>query len=242
MIPGMRGGSITEEMRRAFAEAERIRIGDTPLARPALRPDADSLRAHFASEVARARRPLPNPHVEPRVTAAERARAVPAAVLLAVVAHANGPTLIVTRRHERISFAGHWVFPGGRCDPDDATAVDAALREAEEEIGLDPARVEVLGCLGDYVSHSGFRIAPVVALVAPPVALSPHPDEVEAIAELPLARALDPANWFLYRLPGRPGRAHFALDGGDGDVMLTGATASLAIGLYAQLLATHAPV
>jgi len=235
--------TVDSAMRRRFEAAEKIRVGDTALRRPAVRVSEGSLRAHFDREAASARSELVNPHVEPRISEAQRARAVPAAVLLAIVLREREPTVLVTRRHEGISFPGHWVFPGGRADAEDATPLDTAVREAEEEIGLDPERVEVLGRLGDYVSHSGFRIAPAIALVRPPFELTPHPGEVDAIAEIALSRVLDSASYFLYRFPERPDRAHFALDvaaesTGEG-VVLTGVTVSLCIGLYGSLLATH---
>jgi hypothetical protein len=102
------------EMRRRFEQAEKIRIADTSLARPRLRPDASSLRAHFARDVAHAPSELENPHVEPKVTDEDRASAVPASVLLAVVLRESEPTILLTQRHHGISFPGHWVFPGGR--------------------------------------------------------------------------------------------------------------------------------
>ncbi len=237
----MKPGSVDPEMRRRFEAAEKIRVAETALARPGLRPDAESLRAHFESDVGRAAAPLENPHLEPRVTSAQRARAVPAAVLLPIVLRETGPTVMVTQRHERISYPGHWVFPGGRADPEDPSPLDTAVREAEEEIGLDPSRVEVLGRLGDYVSHSGFRIAPTVGLVRPPVETRPRPGEVEAIAEIELARLLDPSGYFLYRFEGRADRAHFALEAGPAEILLTGVTVSICIGLYGELLKTHAP-
>jgi 8-oxo-dGTP pyrophosphatase MutT (NUDIX family) len=230
--------AVDPEMKRRFDAAEKIRIHATPLARPTLAPSADSLRAHFASPIGRAETPLENPHVEPRVSEADRARAIPASVLIACVLRDSGPSVIVTQRPTGISFPGHWVFPGGRADPGE-TPLETALREAEEEIGLARDRLEVIGRLGDYVSHSGFRVVPTVALVEAPVELRAHPAEVDAIAEVPLTRFCDPRSYFLFRFRERPTRAHFALETGYDDVLLTGVTCSIAIGLYGQLLRTH---
>ena len=199
------------EMKRRFDAAEKTWVGETELAQAPLRPTAESLRAHFASPVGRAETPLENPHVEPRVTAKQRAEAIPASVLLAIVQHEDEPTVLITKRNPDISHPGHWVFPGGRADVSDSGPIDTALREAHEEIGLDRSRVDLLGRLGDYVSHSGFRIAPTVALLEPPLDLKPNPAEVEEIAEIPLSRLVDSSSYFLFRLPGRPGRAHFAM-------------------------------
>jgi 8-oxo-dGTP pyrophosphatase MutT (NUDIX family) len=231
---------IDPEMRRRFDAAEKIRIHETPLARPALQPTEESLRAHFESEVGRAQRELENPHFEPRVSAEDRARAVPASILLAIVMREREPTVLVTRRHHGISFPGHWVFPGGRQDDADASPLETALREAEEEIGLARRHVDVLGRLGDYVSHSGFRVAPTVALVRPPFDLTPHPGEVDEIDEIPLAQLVSPSSYFLFRFQDRPDRAHFALEGPREGLMLTGVTVSIAIGFYDELLRTHA--
>lgn len=226
------------ELRRRFDAAEKTRVADTPLRQIALRPDEDALRSHFASEVGRAALALENPHVEPRVSALDRANAVPAAVLIAIVLRESEPTVLVTRRHHSISYPGHWVFPGGRTDPEDGHPSATALREAEEEIGLDPSRVEVLGQLGEYVSHSGFRIVPTVALVRPPFELTPHPGEVDEIAEIALSRILDSSSYLLYRFENRDDRAHFLLEEGSKDIRLTGVTASICIGLYSELLKT----
>ncbi|MAG30654.1 MAG: coenzyme A pyrophosphatase [Deltaproteobacteria bacterium] len=235
----MSTGKIDPEMRRHFDEAEKIRIHETPLRRPSLCATADTLRAHFASDVARTATELENPHVEPRVTDEERARAVPASVLIAIVLREAGPTILFTQREHGISFPGHWVFPGGRSDPNDATPIATALRETEEEIGLGPERIELLGRLGDYVSHSGFRIAPAVALVHPPFDLTPHPREVAAIAEIDLTQILDSSSYFLFRFRNRLDRAHFAMDSTTEDLLLTGVTVSICIGLYAELSKTH---
>jgi 8-oxo-dGTP pyrophosphatase MutT (NUDIX family) len=235
----MRAGAINPEMKRRFDAAEKVRVGDTDLRRPALRPSEDTLREHFMGSIGRAEVELQNPHVEPKITSTERAAAVAASVLIAVVLRDPEPTVLVTQRHHGISYPGHWVFPGGRADVHDSTPIDTALREAEEEIGLDRARVELLGRLGDYYSHSGFRIAPTVALVHPPFELTPHPGEVEAIEEIELSRMLDSSSYFLYRFEGRADRAHFAMDPQREEIMLTGVTASICIGLYSELLKTH---
>jgi len=239
----MSAAPTDSDMKRRFDEAEKIRVGETELRRPALQATEETLRAHFAARRARSVPPPPlvNPHVEPRVSDADRARAVPASVLIAIVLREARPTVLVTQRHPDISFPGHWVFPGGRADPGDASPIATAIRESEEEIGLDPACIEVLGRLGDYTSHSGFRIAPTVALVHPPFELTPHPREVEAIEEIDLADILDSSSYFLFRFQNRRDRAHFAMDTATEGLMLTGVTVSLCIGLYAELLETHAP-
>lgn len=186
------------------------------------------------------RRPLRNPHDEPRVTPAERRRAVPAAVLIPVVCHASEPTLVLTRRHEQISYPGHICFPGGRADPLDRDVVHTALREAEEEIALAPDAVRVIGRLGDYVSHSGFRIAPIVGTIEPPLCLSAAPGEVEEILEIPLSHVLDPRAYRLERFASeqlgaeRP-RGYFVLEYAGARV--TGPTIGILIGLREAMLA-----
>jgi len=118
-----------------------------------------------------------------------------AAVLVPIVDHPEGATLILTKRSEALrSHSGQIAFPGGRIDPEDATAEAAALRETEEEIGLSPDRIEVIGRMPDYVSGSGFRIAPVFGIVRPGFSLTINPDEVDAAFEVPLAFLMDPAN------------------------------------------------
>ena len=232
------------EMQKRFEAAEKICVGDTLLRRASLTVSLASLRAHFGRQGGQTPKELKNPHVEPRVTPSERERATPAAVLLGLVARESGLSLIVTRRHPDISYPGHWVFPGGRADAGDANAFQTALREAHEEIGLEANRVEIMGRLGDYVSHSGYRIAPIVGFVKPPDEWRLNPGEVEALTEIELDRVLDCDSYFLYRFPGREDRAHFALalppsGKEDGELWLTGVTASLCIGLYEELAKTH---
>ena len=117
----------------------------------------------------------------------------PAAVLVPIV-HGRQPGVLLTKRTSHLkSHAGQVAFPGGRIDPGDASPEAAALREAQEEIGLAPANVEVLGRLPDYVTGTGFRITPILSLLADGLTLVPSPDEVEAIFTLPLHVLLDPA-------------------------------------------------
>jgi 8-oxo-dGTP pyrophosphatase MutT (NUDIX family) len=118
--------------------------------------------------------------------------AVPAAVLVAVVLGAT-PAILLTKRTAHLAkHAGQVCFPGGRIDPEDASAEAAALREAWEEIGLPADQVQVLGHLPDQVTGTGYRITPVLAVVPPALryVLSPH--EVDAVFELPLSVVLDP--------------------------------------------------
>jgi len=181
-----------------------------------------------------------NPHHEGRVSDEERLRAQPAAVLIPIVRHAAEPTLLLTRRHEDISFGGHICFPGGTADPGDDGAEGTALREAHEEIGLEPSSVELLGRLGDYVTHSGFRITPIIGIVPPPVDLRPRPGEVDAILEIPLSFILRPDSYRLrrHRQLGKE-RANFYLE--YDEWIVAGPTVSLLIGFYEQLMESHAP-
>ena len=118
-----------------------------------------------------------------------------AAVLIAVVDHAQGASVILTQRTEALrNHSGQVAFPGGRIDPEDASAEAAALREAEEEIGLDRHEVDIVGRMPDYSTGSGYRIAPVLAVVRPGFVLTINPDEVDAAFEVPLSFLMDPAN------------------------------------------------
>ena len=123
------------------------------------------------------------------------AEPTPAAVLVGLVDRAAGPALLLTRRTDHLrDHAGQIGFPGGRIEQGDANAAAAALREAEEEIGLDPARVAVIGHLPPYHTVTGFRIDPVVGWISPPFELRPDPYEVAEAFEVPLHFVLDPDN------------------------------------------------
>ncbi len=117
---------------------------------------------------------------------------MPAAVLVPFVLGDN-PGVLLTKRNEKLRrHAGQVSFPGGRIEAEDASPTAAALREAEEEVGLRPQTVEVVGRLGDFLTGTGFRITPVIGLIPPDVALITDPEEVEAAFEFPLSVLLDP--------------------------------------------------
>ena len=117
-----------------------------------------------------------------------------AAVLIPLIAHDELTVLFTQRTSHLKSHAGQVSFPGGRVEPGDASAEFTALREAQEEIGLSPERVEILARLPDYRTRTGFRVTPVIGLVAPPLALTPDAREVASVFEVPLAFLLDPKN------------------------------------------------
>jgi 8-oxo-dGTP pyrophosphatase MutT (NUDIX family) len=118
-------------------------------------------------------------------------RNVAAAVLVPIVLH-PAPTILLTLRAAKMSaHAGQVSFPGGRIEPGE-TPEQAAVREASEEVGLDPRLPELLGRLPEHVTGTGFHITPIVALVPAPLCLLPHPGEVEEAFEMPLSLILDP--------------------------------------------------
>lgn len=160
-----------------------------------------------------------------------------AAVMIAVVDRGGEANVLLTQRNAHLrAHSGQIAFPGGRIDPEDATPESAALRETQEEVGIDPSFIEVVGRMPDYVSGSGYRIAPVLGVVRPDFSLAINPDEVDDAFEVPLRFLMDPANhrresrvWqeqkrFFYTMP-------------YGDRYIWGVTAGIIHTLYERLYA-----
>jgi 8-oxo-dGTP pyrophosphatase MutT (NUDIX family) len=120
---------------------------------------------------------------------------IPAAVLVPVVERADELTVLLTQRASQLkNHAGQISFPGGRIEPEDAGPSAAALREAQEEIGLEARFVSVVGYLADHILMSGFRVTPVVAFVRPGFELLLDAEEVTDTFEVPLSYVFEPAN------------------------------------------------
>ncbi len=118
-----------------------------------------------------------------------------AAVLVPIIDRPEGFSVLFTRRCDTLrKHAGQVSFPGGRCEPEDRDAIACALRETEEEIGLNRRYVQVFGRLAPYVTVTGFEVTPVVGFVVPGFALHPDAREVAEIFEVPLDFLLDPGN------------------------------------------------
>lgn len=158
-----------------------------PVGRDALMPEA--LRGRFRAP----------PEWQPEMRG-DRARVMhaatrPASVLIAVVTHADTPTLLLTQRTAHLKHhSGQIAFPGGSAEEHDDGAIATALREAHEEIGLSPEKVEIIGSLPEYHTVTGYLVTPVVGLVEPGIALLPDPAEVAEIFEVPLGFLMDPRN------------------------------------------------
>ncbi len=117
-----------------------------------------------------------------------------ASVLIPLVKRERLHVLLTLRPTHMNSHSGQIAFPGGKADPEDRDAVATALREAQEEVGLGPEFVQVMGTLPIYTTGSAFIVTPVVALVDPGFHLQPNPDEVADVFEVPLDFLMDPAN------------------------------------------------
>lgn len=159
---------------------------------------------------------------------------IPAAVLMPIVEREKGLTLLLTQRTAHLNdHAGQVSLPGGRVDEIDASTIDTALRETEEEVGLNRRHVEVLGTLPDYFTGTGFQVTPVVALVQPPFNLLADPFEVAEIFEVPLSFLMNGMNHQVrtIELPNDAGRRTFYAMPYD-RFFIWGATASMLRNLF----------
>lgn len=158
----------------------------------------------------------------------------PAAVLIPIVARSELTVLFTQRTANLSTHAGQIAFPGGRVDPDDASITDAALREAEEEIGLDRRFVEPLGFIDSYRTGTGFKISPLVAIVAPGFTLALNPAEVSDAFEVPLRFLMDQDNHQRHEREWRGRqRSFYAMP--YGERYIWGATAGMLKNMHARL-------
>ena len=162
----------------------------------------------------------------------------PAAVLVGLVEREEGLTVLLTRRSDTLrSHTGQIAFPGGRCDAGE-TPWETALREAQEEVGLDPALVSVVGMLNGYQTVTGFHVRPVVGFIDPAAVFTASPDEVADVFETPFDFLMDPDNHQRQHrdVPGGERRHFYAMPWNDR--FIWGATAGMLRGFYERL---HGP-
>ena len=166
-----------------------------------------------------------------------------ASVLVPLIERDGGLTVLLTQRTAHLnSHAGQISFPGGRAEPEDADVAATALREAEEEVGLVHAQVEVIGALPVYRTVTFYDVTPVVALVRPPVELRLDAHEVAVAFEVPLAFLMTPANHLRHAYPFEDGRREFLSMSwphadGQGERFIWGATAAMLRNFYRFLIA-----
>jgi 8-oxo-dGTP pyrophosphatase MutT (NUDIX family) len=179
----------------------------------------------------------PGDHQDPEEAAAMVSQRPPrmAAVLIPIVLHESEPTVILTKRHDALpTHAGQIAFPGGKIDEGDLSPLDAALRETEEEIGLDRVHVRPIGYLDAYLSSSNFLVIPSVATVTPGVSLSLNPSEVDDAFEVPLGFLMNAANHAIHsrEWQGRQ-RSYYAMP--FGERYIWGMTAGILRNMYERL-------
>jgi 8-oxo-dGTP pyrophosphatase MutT (NUDIX family) len=197
----------------------------------ALQPFA--LRQRFATP------PVWLPEVRSEIRFSDRT-ALHASVLIPIVMREQ-PSVLLTERTQHLSdHSGQIAFPGGKADTGDVDAVATALREAQEEVGLDPVFVQVLGTMPHYVTGSAFIITPVVALVEAGFALRRNTNEVADIFEVPLEFLMNPAHHqrHVFESQGLQ-REWFSMPYQDGSTerFIWGATAGMLRNFYRMLVA-----
>lgn len=208
----------------AFAERIGPHLVEDPARLPATAPFGDSTL---------------NPSIAPDMA---RLRLKDAAVLVPVVTHVGGASVILTERTPHLrAHSGQVAFPGGKIDAEDDGPIGAALREAEEEIGLSPTHVVPLGCFPPYASNSGYRIVPVIGLVRPGAPLEANPEEVAKVFEVPLGHLMSGAN---HRVGTRIWQGHrrYFYEMPYGDHYIWGVTAGIIRQIYERTYGVGAPL
>lgn len=159
---------------------------------------------------------------------------VPAAVLVPIIPAPEPRLLLTTRTSHLRNHAGQVAFPGGRIDDADDGPITAALREAEEEVGLSPASVQILGLSDPYRTGTGYEVRPVVGVLPEHLDLKLNPDEVADTFEVPLGYVLDPANHLLREAHWKGKLRRFYVIEWEGR-MIWGATAGMLVNLAGRL-------
>jgi 8-oxo-dGTP pyrophosphatase MutT (NUDIX family) len=159
-----------------------------------------------------------------------------AAVLVPIVERPEGPSVLLTRRADHLgNHAGQVAFPGGKIEPGESPA-EAAVREADEEVGLKPSFIEVAGYLDSYETGTGFRILPVVSFVRPGFVLDVHDGEVAEVFEVPLAFLMNPKNHQRHSAVWRGRERHYYAMPYNGHY-IWGATAGMLKNMYDRIFA-----
>jgi 8-oxo-dGTP pyrophosphatase MutT (NUDIX family) len=163
-------------------------------------PPADLTAAALRERFQRAPAWQPELRGDARAATSVRAPAA-AAVLIPLVQHGDDLHVLLTRRTEHLkNHGGQISFPGGRAEPTDGGPVQTALREAQEEVGLLPERIEIIGSLPTYTTITSFVVTPVVGLLHPPLAVRPDANEVAEVFEVPLAFLMTPRHHRRHRI------------------------------------------
>lgn len=207
----------------------------SPHASPAELRDWISRHLDPFDAVAPSREPRSDFDLNPMMNQGQPIQVRPAAVLVPLVERREGLSVLLTRRSDTLrSHTGQVAFPGGRLDPGE-TVWEAALREAEEEVGLSRAHVELAGLSTPYRTGTGFLVTPVVGFVPPDLPLTPNPDEVAEVFETPFGFLMDPANYEpqYYDLPDGQRRHFYAMMWENQRIW--GATAGMLRALYDRL-------